>query len=89
MSRIQRFFRAIFPASWWASMEADSRRWVMRCPCGYHTSIWEMGGIRSKASGKSWTRGKCGQCGQKFWGALFKLPDVPPAADQATESINT
>ena len=79
MSRIQRFFRAIFPASWWKTMEADSRRWVMRCPCGHETSIWDMGGIRSKASGKSWTRGKCGQCGEKFWGSLNKLPaDEPP-----------
>src|SRR5687768_16763880 len=47
MSSIQRFFTAIFPESWARSMEADSRRWHIKClECNFEESYWDMGGIR-------------------------------------------
>ncbi len=46
-----------------ASMEADSRLWMVRCrTCGHERSIWELGGIKWKAKGTSWTIGRCPSC---------------------------
>jgi len=51
MSSIQKFFMAILPPGWAASMEKESRSWLVRCPCGNTTSIWDPGGIRWSAAG--------------------------------------
>jgi hypothetical protein len=76
MSWIQRFFTAIFPASWARSMEEDSRRWMMRCRCGFEKSIWDMGGIRWKARGTSRNYMRCVACGERSWHTLYrKSPD--------------
>jgi hypothetical protein len=72
MSVVQRLITAIVPKGWAAAMEADSRRWMMRCRCGVETSIWEMGGIRYKAAGTPWTMGHCGSCGKSIWGRLYR-----------------
>jgi len=68
LSSIQRFFVWIFPASWAASMEADSRRWHMKClKCGFEESYWDLGGIRWKATGNQRTYKKCVNCGERSW----------------------
>jgi len=67
MSLIQKFFKAIFPASWASSMEADSREWMIRCGCGFERSVWDTGGIRWKASGTSSNYMRCKGCGQRSW----------------------
>jgi hypothetical protein len=72
MSWTQKFFKAIFPASWAQSMEDDSRRWMMRCRCGCEKSIWEMGGIRWKARGRSRNYMRCAQCGERSWHTLYR-----------------
>ena len=78
MSPIQRFFTAIFPASWAKSMEADSRKWMMRCdPCGFERSYWDMGGIRWKAYGNQKTYMKCISCGDRSWHSTHKREDPP------------
>lgn len=42
----------IAPAKWAASMEAESREWMLRCRgCGHEISYWEAGGLRWKAKG--------------------------------------
>ncbi len=43
MSLIQRIVTALVPRSLAASMEAESREWMMRCPCGYEQSLWDAG----------------------------------------------
>jgi hypothetical protein len=43
MSFIQRTLRAILPRRWPESMEAESRSWVVRCPCGFAQSDWDWG----------------------------------------------
>jgi hypothetical protein len=74
LSFIQRFFTAILPPSWAASMEADSRAWMARCQaCGNERSIWDMGGIRWKAVGNSWTLLRCPACGRARWHRLHKV----------------
>lgn len=73
MSRIQRFFTAIFPASWAKSMEEDSRRWHMKClKCGYEISYWDMGGIRWKAKGDQRNYKKCQKCGVRSWHKSYR-----------------
>lgn len=73
MSWIQRFFVFIFPASWAKSMEADSRRWHMRCEkCGFERSYWDMGGIRWKAKGDQRNYQKCTSCGKRSWHRSYR-----------------
>ncbi len=50
--------------------------WVMRCPCGRETSVWEMGGIRYKAAGRP---GAVAGCGNRFWGQLDQRKPAAPA----------
>lgn len=77
MSRIQRFFTAVFPASWARSMEEHSRQWMMRCGCGFERSIWEMGGIRWKARGTQRNYMRCTACGERSWHTCYrKTPEV-------------
>ncbi len=81
MSIIQKLFMAIFPASWAESMEADSRAWMIRCRCGFERSVWDIGGIRWRAVGNSWTLRRCPNCHRVSWHRLYRkdtqriLPD--------------
>jgi len=72
MSPIQKFFTRIFPASWAASMETDSRLWMAHCSCGHARSIWDLGGIRWKAYGNSKTLISCPACGKVTWHTIRK-----------------
>lgn len=46
-----------------ASIEAESRQWMMQCPkCGHEVSVWDGGGIRYKASGTVRRLGRCARC---------------------------
>jgi len=72
MSWIQRFFVAVFPASWARSMEADSRRWMIRCRCGFERSVWDIGGIRWKARGNSRNYMRCVSCGERSWHTMYR-----------------
>lgn len=84
MSLSQRFFKAVFPKSWGVDMEAQSRLWMVRCPCGYAKSMWELGGIRWKAAGQPRMLKKCPACGKRTWHKVSKEagptePARPPA----------
>lgn len=47
-----------------AAAEAESRAWKATCPsCGLRTSIWDLGGLRYKASGKPRRGLRCRACG--------------------------
>ena len=68
MSRTQRLITRFVPKSWAESMEADSRRWMLQCPnCQFEQSIWDIGGIRWKATGNQRTVRKCPNCGERGW----------------------
>jgi len=65
MTSIQKWLIQLLPAKWAASMEAESRSWVARCPhCGAEKSVWELGGIRWKAAGSPSVRLRCPSCGK-------------------------
>lgn len=65
MSRIQRLIMKLVPARWAQEMEADSRRWMLTCQtCGLERSIWDIGGVRWKATGKTRVTVHCPHCGR-------------------------
>ncbi len=66
MTRLQKLLLGFLPAHRRADAEAESRQWKIICAaCGHATSIWDMGGVRYGASGKSLTRGRCKACGKR------------------------
>ena len=78
-SRIQRLVNGLVPRTWGASMEAESRTWMVRCrSCGFERSIWELGGVRWKASGTSWTWGRCPNCNKRRWHKVYRRDDLEP-----------
>ena len=77
-SFVQRFFIAVFPRRWAQAMEADSRRWFMKClECGFEQSYWNLGGIRWGARGDQRNYQRCARCGIRSWHRSYKK-DLPP-----------
>lgn len=73
LSRTQRVISGIVPRTWAESMEAESRAWMVLCrSCGFERSIWELGGIRWKATGSKWTWGRCPNCGKRGWHKIYR-----------------
>jgi len=78
MSRTQRFLTGLAGAETAAAMEAHSRAWLVQCPsCGHTRSIWELGGIRYKATGAPRTRLHCPSCRQAGWHPVSRSADFP------------
>lgn len=66
MTRLQKFLMRFIPARHRAEAEADSRAWHMVCAaCGHARSIWDLGGIKWKATGNSLTLARCPACGKR------------------------
>ena len=76
MSKTQRFFKLILPRKWFASAEAESKKWMIRCPCGAEQSVWEAGGIRWKAAGNPRMYLHCAKCGNWTWHTIAKKKDA-------------
>lgn len=73
MSRIQKLMSAILPRKWVADMEAESRSWILHCEkCGFEQSIWDIGGIRWKATPKKKILWRCTNCHQWSWHGLTR-----------------
>lgn len=62
MTLVQRIFARAMPRGLAARMEAESRAWMARCPCGFEQSIWERGGVRWGSAGKPKQLLKCPSC---------------------------
>lgn len=77
MTFIQKLVTNLLPAKWAADIQAESQGWLLRCPtCGTARSVWEMGGIRYKASAKGRTvYAMCPTCGQRQNMSLEWQPD--------------
>jgi hypothetical protein len=72
MSFMQRFFTLVLPRRLTADMEAESRLWHVQCPCGFEESVWDMGGIRWRATGSPRWQRVCPQCGEKRLHTVYK-----------------
>lgn len=80
LSRTQRFILRFVDPQTAAATETHSRAWLLECPnCGNARSVWEMGGIRYKASGSSKTRVRCPKCGEAGWHRMVKAANFPTA----------
>lgn len=78
LSRAQRLITKWVGPETAAAMEAHSRAWLVRCPhCEHERSMWEVGGIRYKASGNPRMRMQCPNCGRKGWHKVYKSADFP------------
>ncbi len=78
LSRTQRFFTRFVDSETAAAMEAHSRAWLVQCPkCGFERSIWDLGGIRYKATGNQRNLGRCPACGKRSWHKVHKAADFP------------
>jgi hypothetical protein len=60
------------PRRWAEAIEAESRAWMMVCPCGHEVSVWDAGGVRYKASGNPRRRALCPRCGERTWHTVVK-----------------
>ena len=72
MNWVQKLVTALVPPSLGNAMEEESRTWMLRCPCGYERSIWEMGGIRAGAVGNPRRLMRCRSCGKVRWHKTYR-----------------
>jgi hypothetical protein len=70
MGLLRSLILTVAPGRLRRAMEAESRSWVARCPCGAETSVWQMGGIRYGAAGNPRRLLRCGSCRRTFFGTL-------------------
>lgn len=93
ISGSQKLFTGLVSPATAARMEAESRQWMVQCPeCGYERSVWEMGGVRYKATGTSRQRMRCPQCGKTSWHKVYRQADAQgdtPATTATTATIAT
>ncbi len=63
MSLAHRIAKAWVSDKTFAAFEAETRLWVVECcTCGNQRDLWDLGGIKYKAYGTSYTVGKCPDC---------------------------
>jgi hypothetical protein len=83
MGLLRNLIFAVVPRGLAQAMEADSRAWMLQCPCGAEISIWDIGGIRYKAVGESRDLYRCARCGKRTWHRLYyrkpAQPEEPPS----------
>ena len=71
MSLSQKLLQAILPRRLAEEIEAESRSWMLRCDaCGLERSVWDVGGVRWKASGRPRRWMRCPQCARATWHML-------------------
>ncbi len=80
MSLVQRIARALVSAERFAAMEKETRNWVVECcTCGCQRDLWDLGGIKYKARGTSYTFGRCPDCRKSRRLKVYDKTKVPPA----------
>lgn len=70
-------------AKWWvgkeglAEFERETRKWVVECcTCGHQRDLWDLGGIKYKAYGTSYTYGKCPVCQKRHRHKIYNRTKV-------------
>jgi hypothetical protein len=72
MSTVQNLITSLLPQRWAEGIEAESRAWMMQCPCGNEISIWDAGGIRYGAAGNPRRPYRCSACGKRTMHRIYK-----------------
>lgn len=65
MTGTQKLILAILPKGAAKAAVEESKRWILKCPCGHQRSIWDAGGVRWKAAGNPRRLMRCPACGQR------------------------
>jgi DNA-directed RNA polymerase subunit RPC12/RpoP len=74
MNFAQRLFSRLFGPN----VEKESHEWMVECQkCSRRISVWELGGIRFKASGTKWRYAKCGKCGVRTQQVISRHQQSP------------
>lgn len=71
-----KFLKLILPQSLFEALKAETKQWLLQCPCGHKRDLWDAGGIRYKAAGEPRRYLKCPKCGQRTWHKVRKKTDV-------------
>jgi hypothetical protein len=80
MSLAQRIAKAWVSKEKFAAFEAETRKWVVECcTCGRRRDLWDLGGIKYKAYGTSYTYGKCPACQKRRPHKLYDKTKVQKA----------
>jgi hypothetical protein len=75
MTGIQRLLKRVLPTGWAASMEAESRSWIVQCDtCQRGRSVWDLGGVRWKAAGTRRLLSYCDVCGKNTRHTMVRGP---------------
>ena len=83
---IQKLVMAIFPQKLGEKMKAESQDWTLECPsCKHAVSIWEIGGIRYKATRKRQLWSRCPGCGKYGWMRLYRKSSEAQATSGIVE----
>lgn len=73
LSFTQKFMKMISSQQGFEAMQKESKTWMVQCSnCKYEKSIWEIGGIRSGATGNPKTYMRCSNCKQLNWHNIYK-----------------
>ena len=73
MSRMQRITTRLAPDP--AEIQAQTRKWEIRCPDGHSKDLWEAGGVRYRATGSKQSYGYCSKCGRRRMLRIVKKTD--------------
>lgn len=74
LSRTQKIIRFFSSKAKFKKIEEASRLWGFTCVnCNERTSIWDIGGIRYKASGNPQTRIRCPKCREASLQTIDKI----------------
>ncbi len=79
----RRLMLGLLPHEWSATMEVESRCWILRCPCSHERSWWDAGGIRWKAAGHPQRLLRCPDCNQTTWHTMYKKDSLDIPVDHA------
>jgi len=73
LSRAQKIIRFFTSRSLFEKMMEDSKRYRFTCSCGKESNIWDIGGIKYKATAGSLTGIKCPHCGKFAMQKIYKV----------------
>jgi hypothetical protein len=57
-----KFLKFMLPSNAFAAVQAETKKWLMECPCGHKQDYWNAGGVRYKAQGEPRQLGYCPVC---------------------------
>jgi hypothetical protein len=73
LSRAQKMVRLFTSASRFEKIMEESKKYQFTCSCGKTSNIWEIGGVKYKATTGSLTGIRCPHCGKFRMQKIFKV----------------